>query len=76
MNEVPCPRCHYLLIPEAYLCTHCFWVMPSPMRLLSLLDLARNHVQDAELRAEITRIVPPKPRDWPEWMPRFGVHNG
>lgn len=30
--------------------------------LLSLLDRARNWVQDPVLRAEITRIIPPKPR--------------
>ena len=76
MSEIPCPRCHYLLFMDGQVCTHCHWVMPSPWLLLALLDRARNHVQDASLRAEIAHVVPPKPRDWPEWMPRFEVPNG
>jgi hypothetical protein len=30
--------------------------------LLALLDRARNYVTDSELRAEITRVAPPKAR--------------
>lgn len=70
MKPHACPRCSYLLVDTV--CTHCGWVLPDPWLLLRLLDGARNHVQDPALRAEIQAIVPPKPRDWPEDLPRFG----
>lgn len=69
MIEHACPRCHYILVLDGMLCTHCGWVMPSPWRLLALLDEARNHVMDADLRAEIAQVVPPRSRDWPEFLP-------
>ena len=40
--------------------------MTNVNHLLTLLDRARNHIQDPELRAEIEAVAPCKPRWWPE----------
>lgn len=70
----PCPVCFGGLSDEVLLpsgrripprCFRCGWVMPSPWRLLRLLDAARNHVTDPGLRAEIQDVIPPQPRTWP-----------
>lgn len=70
MGSVPvCPICAERL--RMNVCIICGWCVPSPWLLLSLLDGARNHVTDPVLRAEIQALVPPRPRTWPEGLPRL-----